>query len=75
MPFGFILQDLISSLLSIFKKYHPSGNRKFNNLGLFQILKLRNLAGKILQIPLKLNFIPNNLGCYGLKIFSDRLRT
>jgi len=30
------------------KKYHPSGYLKFNNLGIFQSLKLRNLIGKIL---------------------------
>jgi len=63
-----ILEDLFSSVLSTFKKYHPSGNLKFNNLGIFQSLKLRNLMGKILRISLKLNFTPNTLGCYGLRI-------
>jgi len=53
-------------VLSQFKKYHPSGNRKFNYLGIFQSLKLRILMGKILLISLKLNFTPNTLGCYGL---------
>jgi len=48
------------------KKYHPSGNLKFNNEGIFQSLKLRNLMGKILRISLKLNFTSNTLGCYGL---------
>jgi len=52
--------------LSKFKKYHPSENLKFNNLGLFQSLKLRNIMGKILPISLKFNFTPNTLGCYGL---------
>jgi len=52
--------------LSKFKKYHPSGNLKFNNLGIFQSLKLRDLTGKILRIFLEQNFIPNTLGCYGL---------
>jgi len=37
------LEDLFSSVLSRFKKYHPSGNLKFNNLGIFQSLKLRIL--------------------------------
>jgi len=35
-----ILEDLSSSALSQFKKYHPSGNLKFNNVGIFQSLKL-----------------------------------
>jgi len=40
MPFGnrkIILEDLFSAVLSkLKKKYHPSGNQKFNNLGIFQ---------------------------------------
>jgi len=52
-----------SSVLSQLKKYHPSGNMKFNNLGIFQSLKLCNLTGKILQISVKLNFFPSTLGC------------
>jgi len=40
MPFGNkkknILEDLFSSVLSQFRKYHPSGNLKFNYLGIFQ---------------------------------------
>jgi len=44
MPFGNrkknILEDLFSSVLSQFKEYHPSKNLKFNNLGIFQSLKL-----------------------------------
>jgi len=39
----FILEDLFGSALSQFKKYHPSGNLKFINLGIFQSLKFRNL--------------------------------
>jgi len=35
----FILEDLFSSVLSQSKKYHPSGNRNLNNLGIFQSLK------------------------------------
>jgi len=31
----FILEDLFGSLLTEFKKYHASGNLKFNNLGIF----------------------------------------
>jgi len=69
MPFGNrILEDLFSSVLSKFKKYHLSGNLKFNNLGIFQSLKLRNLMRKIIPIPFKLNFTPNTLGCYGLSL-------
>jgi len=32
----FILGDLLSSLLSQFKKYPPSGNLNFNFLGIFK---------------------------------------
>jgi len=63
----FILEFLFSSILSQFKKYHPSGNLKFKYSGIFQCLKLRILIEKILSISLKLNFTPNTLGCYGLK--------
>jgi len=68
MPFGKknILEDLISSVLSQFKQYHPSGNLKYNYLGIFQSLKLRILMEKTLRTSLKLNFPPNTLGCYGL---------
>jgi len=45
-----ILEDLFSSVLSQFKKYHPSGNLKFDNLGIFQSFKLRILAEKIFLI-------------------------
>ena len=72
MPFGntqFILEDLYSSVLSQFKKYHPSGNLKFNNFGIFEGLKLRILMKKILLISLKLNFIPNTLGCHNLMFY------
>jgi len=71
MPFGKkkknILEDLFTSVLSQFKKYHPSGNLKFNYLGIFQSSKLRIVMEKILLISLKVNFTPNTLGCYGLK--------
>jgi len=69
MPFGnkFILDDLSSSVLSKFQKYHPSGNLKFNNSGISRSLILRNLMEKIHRISLKLNCTPNTLGCYGLK--------
>jgi len=62
-----ILEDLFRSILSQFQKYHPSGNLKFNILGIFPSLKLRTSVKKILPISLKLNFTPNTLGCYGLK--------
>ena len=55
----FILEHLFSSVLSRFKKHQPSGNIKFNNLGIFQSLKLRILMDKILPISLKLNFTQN----------------
>jgi len=71
MPFSTeknILKDFFSSVLSQYKKYHPSGNMKFNYLGIFQSLKLRILMEKILSVSLKLNFTPNTLGCYGLSV-------
>ena len=46
--------------------YHPSGNIKFNFLGIFQSLKFRILTRKILQISLKLDLILNTLGGCGL---------
>ena len=71
MPFGnrniYFREDLFSSVLSQFKIYHPSGKLLFNNLGIFQSLKLRILTEKILPISHKLNFTPNTLGCYRLK--------
>jgi len=54
------------SIVIIKKKYHPSGNRKFNYLGIFQSLKLRILMEKIPQISRELNFTPHTLACYGL---------
>jgi len=70
MPFGnrkiYFRGDLFSSALSQFEKYHPSGNMYFHNLGIFQSFKLCILVGKVLPISLKLNFISNTLGCYGL---------
>jgi len=69
MPFGNrkkYLEDLFSSIISKVKKYHPSGNLKFNNLGIFQSSKLHNFTGKILRISLKLNLTPNTWSCYGL---------
>jgi len=74
MPFGNrkkknILESLFSSVLSQFKKYyHPYGNLKFNNFGFFQSLKFRILMEKILPIFLMLNFTPDNLDSYGLKL-------
>ena len=41
-----ILDDIFSSVLSKFKKYPPSEYLKFNNLGIFQSLKLCKLMGK-----------------------------
>jgi len=42
---------------------------KFNDLGIFQNLKLRILIEEILPISLKLDFTPNILGCYELITF------
>jgi len=41
-----ILEGLFSSELSQFKGYPPSGNLKFNNLGLFAKLKIAYFSGK-----------------------------
>jgi len=62
-----IFEDLFSSVLSQFKRYHPTGNLKFYNLGILKSLKLRILVKKILPGSLKLNFTPNTLGCKGLR--------
>jgi len=67
-----ILEDLFSSVLSQFKKYHPSGNLEFNYLGIFRSLKLRIFMENILSISLKVNFTPNSLCCYGLSLGSVR---
>jgi len=48
---------------SQFKKYHPSGNVKFNYLGISQSFELRTLKDKTLSISLKLNVTPNTLSC------------
>jgi len=68
MPFGNRKIDFRGSFISVlsqFKKYHPSGNLKFNNSGIFQSLKLRNVMGKILRISLKLNFTLGTLAFLG----------
>jgi len=57
------------------KKYHLTGNLKFNNLGIFQRLKLRISMEKILPTSLKLNFTQNTLDGYGLNTtYFDFLR-
>ena len=59
MPFGNrkknILDNLSNSILSQFKKYQPSGNLKFINLGIFQSLKF-HISMKKTLIAFKLNF-------------------
>jgi len=62
-----MIEDLLSSVLSKFKKYHLSGNLIFNNLDIFQSLNFRIIMEKIFPISLKLNFTPNTLGCFGLR--------
>jgi len=66
---NFGLEDFFSSVLSQFKKYHPSGSLKFYDLGIFQILKLHILMRKILPISLELKFTPNSLGGYPLNTY------
>jgi len=63
---NFILEDLISSVLSQFKKYQPSENLKCNHLGIFPSLKFRILLENTLPIFLKKNITPNTLDGYGL---------
>jgi len=47
MPFEDIEKNIFQFLvLSQFKTYHPSGNLKLNNLGIFQSLKFHNLMEK-----------------------------
>jgi len=69
MPFGnrkiYFRRSFQFSLVIQIKKYHPSGNLKFNNLG-FPKLEIAYFNGKKF-FKLKLNFTPNTLGCYGLK--------
>jgi len=58
-----VLEDLFISILIQFKKYHPSENRKFSNLSIFQNVKLRILMEKIFLISLrnlKLKSSPKN---------------
>jgi len=62
MPFGnrkLYSRGFFGSVLSQFKKYHPSGNLKFNKVRISQTLQLRNLMGEILQISFETNFSPN----------------
>ena len=68
-----ILENLFSPVFSQLKRYHPSRNLKFNNLGISQSLKFCILLEKkILPICLKLNFTPNTLGWYGLRILRGK---
>jgi len=68
MPFGnrkiYFTGSFQFSIVTI-SKISPSGDLKFNYLGIFQSLKLLILMEKILSISRKLNFTPNTLGCYG----------
>jgi len=59
------IEDLFSSVLSTFKKYHLPGNLKFKYLGNFPSIKLRISMIIILSISRKLVFTQNTLGCYG----------
>jgi len=54
-----ILKDLFNAVLSHFLKNRLSGNLKFNNLGIFESLKLRILMKKISFLSPNLNFTPN----------------
>jgi len=62
-------------MLSHFKEYNSSKNMKLNNLDIFQSIKLRIYADIILQISLKLNFTPSILGCYGLILKVNKLKS
>jgi len=42
------------SIFTFKKEYHPSGNLNFNNLSIFQTLRLRILKEKILPISLQI---------------------
>jgi len=53
------------------KKHRPSGNLKFDNLGIFHSLKFRISMEKILPISIQLNFTLNTLGFYGLIFISS----
>jgi len=61
--------------LTQLKNYHLSLNQKFNNLDIFQSLKLRILMGEKLPISLELNFTPNTLGGNGLMLFANSILT
>ena len=50
-------------LRSQFKNYNPSRNLKFDNLGIFQSLKLLTLMENNISVSLML--APNTLDCYG----------
>jgi len=57
MPFGnrkICFRGYFQFSIAQFKKYHPPGNLKFNNLGIFQSWKLQFLVEKIFPISLKL---------------------
>jgi len=62
----FFSEDVFNPVLSEFKKYHPSGNLKFDYLGISQKLKIAYFHKKILLTSLKQNFTPNTLGSFGL---------
>ena len=56
---------LFSLVLSQCKKHYSTGKLKYNNLGISQ---------SFLRISLKLNFTPNTLGSYGLKMTRNNAR-
>jgi len=67
----FVLEDLFSSVLSEFKKYHLSGNLKFKNSGIFQSLELRiSMKNKLSISPMR-NFSSDTLG--GLWLINSSL--
>jgi len=71
MPFGnrnkYFKGSFQFSIVAQLKKYHHSENLEFNNVSIFQSLKLRIYVEKVLPHSLKLNPSPNTLGCYGLQ--------
>jgi len=64
------LEGLFSSVWGQLKKYHPSENQKFNNLSIFQKLKLRNLMEKSPLNFCKAKFHSKYFGLLWVKVIS-----
>jgi len=55
------------SIITI-KKISPPWKPEIQSFRQFPKLKIAYFNGKIVSISLKLNFSPNTLGCYGLRL-------